>query len=458
MNTPFAMRGMARVGAVVTLLALCLFGVQDLHAAPPEPVATSAAPCLADDPFRLADLAAVLSSNTPPSTPVTIGRHITVQFIRSGSMVAGPEDRTGQDNVPTGSPEPREMETSTMPLDGAPMRVFNSRTKFEFRVTMSDNMLKSIYECHESAGLTDAGGPADLGVIEGKRPTFLPALVSAAGRSAAASAFQAVEPDGWSNNNDSRVVRSPTTLWPWRAIAQVAGNQDSRCTMTLVGPRHMITAAHCIVPFGTSNWSSWTLTPGRDGVSLLPYGSTSISPNPPAGTEAWYFVPDPWLNPNTTNKYQWDIGAVVVLDRVGDQTGWMGYGAYSASDLNKRDHYNRGYPSCQSDYVEKPAGCQTARLYGDTKTCKFGSYYNSGSNGWNRNISVSCDLSRGHSGSAIYHYRYDSKLEQTVPVVTAVVSWHECLTCDKDDDYPNHVRRITPWVRDVISWLREEFP
>ena len=39
-----------------------------------------------------------------------------------------------------------------MPLDGAPMRVFNSRTKFEFRVTMSDNMLKSIYECHERRG------------------------------------------------------------------------------------------------------------------------------------------------------------------------------------------------------------------------------------------------------------------------------------------------------------------
>ena len=120
-----------------------------------------------------------------------------------------------------------------------------------------------------------------------------------------------------------------------------------------------------------------------------------------------------------------------LLDRVGDQTGWMGYGAYSASDLNNRDHYNRGYPSCQSDYVEKPAKLPDGPLYGDAKTCKFGSYYNSGSNGWNRNISVSCDLSRGHS-SAIYHYRYDSKLKQTVPVVTAVVSGANVWPADRE--------------------------
>lgn len=91
--------------------------------------------------------------------------------------------------------------------------------------------------------------------------------------------------------------------------------------MTLVGPRHMVTAAHCIVAFGTSNWNTWTLTPARDGTTTKPYGTTSITTNPPPGTEAWYFVPDPWLDPSTTNKYQWDFGAVVVINRIGAQTG-----------------------------------------------------------------------------------------------------------------------------------------
>jgi hypothetical protein len=42
--------------------------------------------------------------------------------------------------------------------------------------------------------------------------------------------------------------------------------------------------------------------------------------------------------------------------------------------------------------------------------------------------------------------------------VAAVVSWHECTTCSEDDEVPNHARRITPWVRDWISTLRETFP
>ena len=28
------------------------------------------------------------------------------------------------------------------------------------------------------------------------------------------------------------------------------------------------------------------------------------------------------------DKYQWDIGLVLMVDRLGEQTGWMGYGAY----------------------------------------------------------------------------------------------------------------------------------
>jgi hypothetical protein len=47
--------------------------------------------------------------------------------------------------------------------------------------------------------------------------------------------------------------------------------------------------------------------------------------------------------------------------------------------------------------------------------------------------------------------------------VAAVVSWHECLDdapgqCTTSDSFPNHARRITPWVRDALSWLKEQFP
>ena len=271
---------------------------------------------------------------------------------------------------------------------------------------------------------------------------------------------------GWSNAVDTRIVRSPTTLWPWRAITQSSSwpnGEESRCTLTLIGPRHLITAAHCLVDFQTTNWKQRKLIPARNGPDSAPYGITQMTPNPPAGVAAWYIVPDPWLDPNTPddiNKFQWDIGLVLMIDRLGDKTGWMGYGAYPASDLNTRSHYNRGYPSCNPDYDERPDrdGCQKARLYGDTQLCTIGGYHNPGSNGWNREYTVSCDLRRGHSGSPIYHYRYSPSKGKNVPVVTAVVSWHECFTCTASNSYPNHVRRITPWVLGRISWLKEQFP
>lgn len=452
----------------IALLSALVFGILAVTpaAAETDPANSAAAPCLTGDPYNLAELARVLSSTTPSPSPIRIGDHITAQYLGNAKMLDTEEDEVEPGLVRDPSREPAEPTSDTLPLDGSALRVFNNRTLAEFRVTLSDTLLRDIYKCHEQAGLTDAGGPADLGAIEGGWPHFLPLAARGAApvtAAAAAAVTGPVAPDGWSNGDDSRIVRSPTTLWPWRAISQSASDpngEQSRCTMTLVGPRHMVTAAHCIVEFGTSNWKTRKLTPGRNGTGAgsEPYGTTRMTTNPPPGTEAWYFVPDPWMNPATTNKWQWDIGAVVVIDRIGEKTGWMGYGAYPASDLNTRNHLNRGYPSCNTDYPERPASCQMARLYGDTKYCKIGEYYNPGSNGWNRNFSVSCDLSRGHSGSAIYHYRYDPALGKTVPVVTAVVSWHECFTCDTGDNYPNHVRRITPWVRDVISWLREEFP
>jgi V8-like Glu-specific endopeptidase len=431
--------------------------------APWAPQAPGADPCLDGDPFDLADLARAIADDTPPTGPITINQHIIVQAIRKADMRGGEED-LARGTRPKGVPDPSEPPANLTPLDNVPLRVFNTRTQLEFRVTFSDELLETIHECRERAGLTAPGGPASPGWIEGRRWVYLPSIFHApAGRSPVASPEAGVAPAGWSDGVDTRILRTPTTLWPWRTItnsSSSASDTESNCTMTLIGPRHLVTAAHCLVDFGTSNWKTRLLTPGRDGQGVAPYGSSWMDPTPPAGTEAWYIVPDPWLDPNTPSddaeEFQWDIGAVLMLDRLGEQTGWMGYGAFPASDLNTRNQLNRGYPSC--DKPEAPASCQSQRLYGDTQYCDVGSYHHPGSNGWNREFSIDCDLSRGHSGSPLYHYRYVPSWGANGPYVAAVVSWHECTTCDAGDDYPNHVRRITPWVRDWISWLREQFP
>lgn len=100
-----------------------------------------------------------------------------------------------------------------------------------------------------------------------------------------------------------RTLHTPTTQWPRRTIinsSSAAADTEANCTMTLIGPRRLITAAYCLVDFGTSNWKTQLLTPGRDGQNVAPYGSAWMDLAPLPGTEAWYTVPGPWLDPNTS--------------------------------------------------------------------------------------------------------------------------------------------------------------
>jgi V8-like Glu-specific endopeptidase len=448
------------------LVALLLFllSAGGATAAPGTPQESAADPCLVGDPFDLADLRRAIADDTPPTGPITINQHIIVQMVRRADMLGGDDDLV-IGTVPAGNPAPTEPPNP--PLDLAPLRVFNTRTLYEFRVTFSEALLTTIHDCHTRSGRTGPGGPADIGVIEGQLLSFLP-MIARHGAGPVRAGFTAnpVAPEGWSDGVDTRILRTPTTTWPWRTITNSStGDTDteSNCTMTMIGPRHLVTAAHCLVDFGTTSWKTRLLTPGRDGQDVSPYGNSWMDATPPPGETAWYIVPDPWLDPSTdssgTNEYQWDIGAVLMLDRLGDLTGWMGYGAYPSSDLNTRTQINRGYPGCDKDGA--PAGCQSLRLYGDTDDCDVGGYHHPGSNGWNRNYSVDCDLSKGHSGSALYHYRWYPPWNDDAPYVAAVVSWQECTDaddCGANDDYPNHVRRITPWVAGWISWLKEQFP
>ena len=453
MNDKTTRRQGAPARLCIALLAICMLLPMPAAAAP----AQQEAACLPGDPYDLDTLIQVMSRPNPPTAPVQINDDLSLVYAGTGDMTASGEDEAAPGPEPRPNPRPSEPasgDTNSGPLT---IRAFNTANRFMFDITMSERMLKRIAGCREQAGLTSAdGGEAGLGAVEG-RQAFLPLMFNNAGNTAPAGGLE-----GWSNGNDTRIVRTPTTLWPWRTIAQQSfvGDDESRCTQTLIGPRHMVTAAHCIVNFGTTSWKTRELTPGRDGPGVSPYGMTTITPNPAPGDTVWYFVPSQWTNPTTTNQWVWDWGMVVIPDFLGYQTGWMGYGAWSAGVLNGETHLNRGYPRCNvANYGGEPANCQQARLYGDTKACELGDYSDQLADGWNRRITISCDISKGHSGSAIYHYRYDSHLGKVVPVVTMVVSTETCgSSCSATNDFPSAARRLTPADVAVISLFREAFP
>ena len=437
----------------ILLLVFCMLLPLSAAAAPDQQEAA----CLNGDPYDLDQLIEVMSRPNPPTFPVQLNDDLSLVYTGVGDMTAGGEDEAEPGPEPRPNPRPTEPSPDATNYGPLKIRAFNNANKFMFDITMSERMLKRIARCREQAGLTSAdGGEAGLGAPEG-RQAFLPLMLNGA-----TDGVPTTPQRGWSNGNDTRIVRTPTTLWPWRAIAQQSfvGDDESRCTQTLIGPRHMVTAAHCIVNFGTTAWKTRELTPGRDGPGVSPYGMTTITPNPAPGDTVWYFVPSQWTDPSTSNQWVWDWGMVVIPDYLGYQTGWMGYGAWSAGVLNGLTHLNRGYPRCNvPNYNGEPANCQQARLYGDSNVCELGDYSDQLADGWNRRISVSCDLSKGHSGSAIYHYRYDPHLGKTVPVVTMVVSTESCTnTCSATNDFPNGARRLTPADVAVISFFREAFP
>jgi V8-like Glu-specific endopeptidase len=442
------MRGTLKLGALAVVVALV--NCSDA----PEPAAPAAGPraegaVTAGDPYGLRSMVLAMQADTPVDL-TRISPDITLRYMGKGNMLAGPPDF------------PTEQITQTRRAD-APvawplthrfyLRAFNTRTHNEFQISVTERLFDEINSTRARAGLlrssegvTSPDSAENIGGVRGSAFTL-----PVAGE---------ITTQGWSNGVDTRVIVTPTTnYFPRRVVSQFTyGTNDSRCSGTLIGPRHVVTAGHCVVDQGTNNWKTIKVTPGRDGTSLAPYGSATIKPVPDPGTEAWYFTLEEWRDPTTASPRQFDWALIVLPKKIGNTTGWMGYTAETFSQLSATNNWNRGYPSCDPTYAEKPAGCQKSRMYGDVHQCGLGGTSSPGPDGWNRLISASCDLSRGHSGSSIYHYYFDAGLNAYVPVVSMMVVSHTCFTCTPTDNFPNWARRLTPVDVQTISFFRQTFP
>jgi glutamyl endopeptidase len=161
---------------------------------------------------------------------------------------------------------------------------------------------------------------------------------------------------------DTRVRITNTTAYPYRATGRI----DIGCTGTLIGPRHVVTAGHCVYNTSNDQWySQLNFSPGQNGGSR-PYGTIT------------------WKRAITTTKWtkdhdrNYDYAMIVLNQDIGNSVGTVGFGYNDSLPL-----YNvniNGYPG------DKPSGTlwhsfgalkiiQPFRLYHDLDT--FGG--NSGS-------------------------------------------------------------------------------
>lgn len=182
------------------------------------------------------------------------------------------------------------------------------------------------------------------------------------------------------HGKDDRIRIKSTSSYPWRAHAslRITAADDSLWIGTgwFVGRQLLVTAGHVVhiknsgVP-GRDGWvKKIVVMPGRDEATL-PYGSIATS-------SFWTVVG--WA---VDGDQEYDYGAIVLDQPLGDQTGWFGFGSWS--NLDNVGGNISGYPG------DKPAGTQ---WYAGRRIDSVTS----------RKVFYDIDTAGGQSGSAVYRF------------------------------------------------------
>lgn len=125
--------------------------------------------------------------------------------------------------------------------------------------------------------------------------------------------------------------------------ATFPGGDYQPCTATLVAPRTVLTAAHCLYSHQAGAWAEDILfAAGLNGMEVAPFGvadfeAAYVLSGFIDGFEGWYGA-----------VMRWDLGVVILDQDIGSTTGWATMGA--ASNGENVELRLVGY------YFDKPSG------------------------------------------------------------------------------------------------------